>query len=180
MSTLNATGLQASQSKALKEREPKPVEQKAIQALKEMYSCKPTQTTFDIYTRDAIFHDPVGIADGAQSIKAQFIALAKIFDRADVARFRVLENPQRLSANTLLVDQDVSYYRSSSTTSPTKTMNSLLTVKLDDAGQIRSHVEEWNHEKTSSSEDGFLGMLNEQRKKATAALTEMLTNMKED
>ena len=36
------------------------------------------QTTFDIYAPEAIFHDPVGIAEGVQSIRAQFVGLAKV------------------------------------------------------------------------------------------------------
>jgi hypothetical protein len=55
---------------------------------------------------------------------------------------------------------------------PFKTLNSLLTITLDDSNKFKSHSEEWNHQKTISQDDGFLGMLNEERKKLTAILTE--------
>ena len=36
------------------------------------------QDTYEIYTRDAVFHDPVGIAVGVDSIRSQFDALPKV------------------------------------------------------------------------------------------------------
>ena len=36
------------------------------------------QSTFDMYTKDAQFHDPVGIANGVDSIRHQFIGLVKV------------------------------------------------------------------------------------------------------
>ncbi|KAF5385372.1 hypothetical protein D9615_001224 [Tricholomella constricta] len=173
-SSLNASGLNPSQSKALKERSAHPHEAKIIQSIKEMYSCSPTDSTFDIYTENAVFHDPVGIAKGVTSIRAQFLGLAKIFSHADIPKFRILENPPHLPANTMLIDQDVAYFRDAKASSPTKTLNSLLTLKLNDSHLVTSHEEQWNHEKSSTSDDGFFGMLNEQRKKLTASLTDTI------
>ncbi|KAF5352737.1 hypothetical protein D9756_005912 [Leucocoprinus leucothites] len=171
MST-NAVGLKPEESKALKERPIQGHEQPIITAIKEMYTCSPKDNTFDIYTGDAVFHDPVGIAKGPNAIKAQFVGLAKIFPRAEIPSFRILENPPSVAPRTILIDQDVSYYRNPKS-SPTKTLNSLLTITLDDSNKIRTHTEEWNHRKNTSKDDGFLGMLNEERKKMTANLTEI-------
>jgi hypothetical protein len=83
-----------------------------------------------------------------------------------------LESPKTL-ANSILVDQDVTYYRSENLDEkPFKTMNSLLTIIKDNQGKILSHTEEWNHNRvTDGSNAGFFGMLNEGRKKAFAALS---------
>jgi hypothetical protein len=172
MSSTNASGLTASESKALKERSAQPHEQNIIQSLKEMYSCKPRDSTFDVYTKDAVFHDPVGLAQGRDSVVAQFLGLAKIFPRADIPKFRVLQNPSSVPESTILVDQDVAYFRDAKSDSPTKTINSLLTIETDASHKITRHTEEWNHSKQTTSDDGFLGMLNEQRKKLTASLTD--------
>ncbi|KAI0275130.1 hypothetical protein BC834DRAFT_921277 [Gloeopeniophorella convolvens] len=107
---------------------------------------------------------PVGIARGLDSIRAQFDALPKLFPRADIQKFRVLENPPGTPASLLLVDQD--------SASPFKVVNSLLTLELDDAHQVTRHTEEWNHQRETTADDGFLGMLNEQRKRLTASLTD--------
>lgn len=36
------------------------------------------QKTYGIYAEDAVFHDPVGIAQGLKSIRAQFNGLAQV------------------------------------------------------------------------------------------------------
>ncbi|KAG6919012.1 hypothetical protein DXG01_009722 [Tephrocybe rancida] len=197
-SAANATGLTPSESKALKERPIQPHEQRIVHAIKEvgrsvishistlfslrlqMYSCSPKEDTFKIYAGNAIFHDPVGIAKGPDSIRAQFLGLAKIFPRADIPKFRLLENPSNLPKNTILIDQDVSYFRNAKASSPTKTLNSLLTIKVNDAYLVTSHEEHWNHEKNSTSDDGFLGMINEQRKKLTASFTDTVVGKPKD
>ncbi|KAF5312748.1 hypothetical protein D9619_002590 [Psilocybe cf. subviscida] len=184
-SELNAAGLRPEESKALAERSMQPHEGPIVQAIKEMYSCKPTNTTFDIYAPNAVFHDPIGIAEGVGSIRNQFVGLAKIFDRADIPKFRILQNPSTVPPHTILIDQDVAYFRKDSNNTPTKTVNSLLTIKLDPASvesnnpKILSHNEEWDHKKTTSSEDGFFGMLNEGRKKMAAGLTDLFVGNKD-
>ncbi|KAF9531933.1 hypothetical protein CPB83DRAFT_732373, partial [Crepidotus variabilis] len=173
-SSLNSAGLKPEESKALQDRSAQPHEQPVITAIKEMYSCKPTATTFNVYATDAVFHDPIGIAPGRESVRNQFIALAKLFPRADIPKFRILENPPTVPPNTILIDQDVAYFRDANASAPTKTVNSLLTLKVDDTNKVISHNEEWDHSKTTTGEDGFFGMLNEHRKKITAKLTNVM------
>lgn len=172
MVSTNASGLSPEESKSLTERTPEQHELPIIKSLREMYSCKPTETTFDVYTPDAIFHDPIGFAKSAHTIKAQFIGLVKLFPRADIPKFRVLKNPSSLPSSTILIDQDVAYYRDPNGSSPTKTVNSLLTIETDAQHKVVRHTEEWNHSKETTSDDGFFGTLNEHRKRLTATLTE--------
>lgn len=49
-----------------------------------------------------------------------------------------------------------------------KTVNSLLTFERNASGKVVRHTEEWDHNKVTDSSDGFLGSLNEWRKKAMA------------
>ncbi|KAI0705874.1 hypothetical protein BC835DRAFT_1261164 [Cytidiella melzeri] len=167
----NASGLTPVETKALKERSVESHEKKIIESMKELYTCKPQETTYSSYAPNAVFHDPIGIAEGIEAIRAQFNGLAKIFPRADLPKFKVLENPPSVPKNKILIDQDVDYYRDPTASSPTKTVNSLLTIETDDANKIIRHTEEWNHMHESDREDGFWGMLNEQRKKITASVT---------
>ncbi|EIN13879.1 hypothetical protein PUNSTDRAFT_56402 [Punctularia strigosozonata HHB-11173 SS5] len=170
----NASGLAANETKALEERSIQPHEESIIQSIKEMYTCKPKQSTYEIYSKDAVFHDPIGIANGKDSIIAQFNALAKIFPKADIPKFRLLQNPSSVPSSTLLIDQDVAYYRNPDK-EPTKVVNSLLTLETS-SGLVTRHTEEWDHRHEPASGDGFFGFLNEQRKKATAAMTDMFTS----
>ncbi|KAI0673646.1 hypothetical protein C8Q78DRAFT_1076628 [Trametes maxima] len=167
----NASGLAANETKGLQERSPEPHEEKIIQGIKELYTCKPTERTYEIYAPDAVFHDPIGIAEGIKSIRAQFNGLAKLFPRADIPSFRVLQNPPSIPKNRILIDQDVSYYRDPNASSPTKTVNSLLTLETNDHHQVVKHTEEWDHRRETTGDDGFLGLLNEHRKKFTANFT---------
>jgi len=169
--TANASGLTSEESRALKERQPKSDENTIVTAIKQLYSCKPESSTYHVYDTDAVFHDPIGLAKGKGSIRAQFDGLAKLFPRADIPKFRLLENPSSLPESTILIDQDVAYYRQADASEPTKTVNSLLTLERNSSGLITKHTEEWDHQRETSSEDGFLGKLNEWRKLATAKVT---------
>ncbi|CDO73111.1 hypothetical protein BN946_scf185007.g165 [Trametes cinnabarina] len=169
----NASGLSANETKGLKERIPEPHEERILQGIKELYTSQPTESTYEIYAPNAVFHDPIGIADGIKSIRAQFNGLAKLFPRADIPSFRLLENPPSVPKSKILIDQDVDYYRDPKASSPTKTVNSLLTLETNDQHQIVKHTEEWNHLRETTGEDGFVGMLNEHRKKFTANFTGM-------
>lgn len=53
-----------------------------------------------------------------------------------------------------------------------KTVNSKLTFKLNGQGLIEEHIEEWDHETNKTADDGFMGKLQEQRKKIDAKLVE--------
>ncbi|KAH9920225.1 uncharacterized protein BXZ73DRAFT_91959 [Epithele typhae] len=150
-------------------------EKQIIQSIKELYTCKPTDSTYEMYTETAVFHDPIGIAEGVKSIRAQFNGLAKLFPRAEIPKLRVLENPPSVPKSTLLIDQDVSYYRNPQG-EPIKTINSLLTIETNDQHKVTRHTEEWNHRRETSAEDGFMGMLNEGRKKFTANFTGMFVS----
>jgi hypothetical protein len=51
----------------------------------------------------------------------------------------------------------------------TQVVNALLTLQLNDANQITRHTEEWDHNRETTADDGFLGMLNEHRKRKTCS-----------
>jgi len=170
----NASGLSSTETKSLSSRGAQPHEQKIIQSIKELYTCQSKESTYSVYTKDATFHDPVGIAQDLESIKAQFNGLVKLFPRADLPSFRILENPPSVPKTTILIDQDVAYYRDPNSSSPTKVVNSLLTIETNSSHQVTRHTEEWDHKRETTGQDGFIGMLNEQRKKITAGLTNMV------
>jgi hypothetical protein len=171
----NASGLTPDQTRALPERsvDPNSPEARIVRSLRELYSCKAQNRSYEIYTRDAVFHDPIGTARGIDSIRAQFNALSKLFPRINVLKLRVLKNPPGTPANLLLIDQDVAYFRDAKAASPFKVVNSLLTLQLNDANQITRHTEEWDHDRETTPDDGFLGMLKEHRKRTTATLTDV-------
>lgn len=60
-------------------REPSSKEQKLIDDILLNYQLKPTQETYSHYAEDAVFHDPVSIARGKESIQAQFNGMPRLF-----------------------------------------------------------------------------------------------------
>ncbi|GJE89617.1 nuclear transport factor 2 family protein [Phanerochaete sordida] len=167
----NASGLTPHETKSLSERQPEDWEKPIVQSMKELYTSQPKESTYQVYAKEAVFHDPIGIAEGIDSIRKQFNGLVKLFPRADLPKFRVLENPPSVPKSTILIDQDVAYFRDPRAAEPTKTVNSLLTIETNAAHQIVRHTEEWDHKRETSSADGFFGTLNEYRKKLTANTT---------
>jgi len=101
----NASGLTPDQTRALPERtiDPDGPETRIIRSLRELYSCKAQDRSYEIYAHDAVFHNPLGIARGKDSIRAQFDALPKLFPRSDIQQLRVLENPPGTSATYSLL-----------------------------------------------------------------------------
>jgi hypothetical protein len=71
--------------------------------------------------------------------------------------------PRQLRPSRLVWD----YYHSVAHVDPltSQVVNSLLTLRLNDANQITRHTEEWDHDREMTTDDGFLGMLKEHRKR---------------
>lgn len=44
----------------------------------QLYTVSPTSQSYSMYAQAAVFHDPVSVAEGVESIKAQFNGLVKV------------------------------------------------------------------------------------------------------
>lgn len=55
---------------------------------------------------------------------------------------------------------------------PEKTLNSKITLHLNEHGLIKNHDEEWDHQPNKTGDDGFMGKIQEWRKKADAKMVE--------
>lgn len=53
-----------------------------------------------------------------------------------------------------------------------KTVNSKVTLWFNGEGLIEKHDEEWDHEANKSGEDGFMGKMQQMRKKVDAKVVE--------
>jgi len=60
-------------------RAPSSQEQKMIDDILLNYQLKPSHQTYSHYAEDAVFHDPVSIAKGKESIMAQFNGMPRLF-----------------------------------------------------------------------------------------------------
>lgn len=67
-------------------RQPSQQEQKFIDDILLLYQATPTHESYSHYAEDAVFHDPVSIARGKESIMSQFNGMPKIFAESHTER----------------------------------------------------------------------------------------------
>ena len=166
-------------------------EQTFITDILKLYQLEPSEQAYRHYADSAVFHDPVSIAKGKDSVKSQFNGMPKIFARSDTKGISLITScSDMLIANTF---SEVAVLASSTPSqlqlnltqhyvfkSPIpfkkegaeKTVNSKLTFKLNSQGLIEEHIEEWDHETNKTADDGFMGKLQEQRKKMDAKMVD--------
>lgn len=78
----NMSFTQSSQG-TLATREASPEEQKFITDILKLYQLEPSEQSYSHYADTAVFHDPVSIAKGKESVMSQFNGMPKIFARSD-------------------------------------------------------------------------------------------------
>ncbi|MCJ1420784.1 hypothetical protein MMC32_007143 [Xylographa parallela] len=155
-------------TKTLPSRPATPQEQTIIDEVLSLYQLKPTDKSYAHYAPTAVFHDPVSLARGLDSIKSQFNGMPKLFGSSTTEACRVLDDPSQPDALRLDLTQRYVFK-----TGQAKTLNSLLTLRLTN-GMIEHHEEEWDHKENKTAEDGFFGRLSEWRKKADAKVVEKM------
>ena len=164
MATTSSVGSHAS-------RTPSVTEKQLIDDVLLLYQLNPSEQAYSHYSPTAVFHDPVSIAEGLDSIKSQFNGMPKLFAESTTEKCDVLADSP---PNTIAVNLTQHYvfkspipFKSKGTE---KTVNSKLTFHLNGEGLIEKHDEEWDHQGNKTQDDGFMGKLMESRKKIDAKL----------
>lgn len=113
---------------------------------------------------------------------SQFNGMPKLFSSSTTQSCSVLEPSQATQQSSrasthageggAIVLDLTQHYVFKGDKTPEKTVNSKITLQLDHEGMIQHHEEEWDHEKNKTGEDGFMGKIQEWRKKADAKLVE--------
>ena len=155
-------------------RTPSVNEQRIIDDILKLYQLQPSEDAYRHYAPNAVFHDPVSIAEGLDSIRSQFNGMPKVFAESITQRCDTLANSP---PNTLAVNLTQHYvfkspipFKSKGTE---KTVNSKLTFHFNKDGMIEKHDEEWDHQTNKTAEeDGWMGKMMEGRKKMDAKLVE--------
>ena len=166
MATTSSAGTHAS-------RKPSSSEQELIDDVLKLYQLEPTEKAYRHYSPNAVFHDPVSIAEGLDSIRSQFNGMPKVFAESTTQKCDVLADSE---PNTIAINLTQHYvfkspipFKSKGTE---KTVNSKVTFHLNSEGLIEKHDEEWDHQENSTENDGFMGKLMESRKKIDAKLVQ--------
>ncbi len=167
MATESSAGVHAS-------RPPTANEKSLIDDILQLYQLNPREQAYSHYTPDAVFHDPVSIAQGLDSIKSQFNGMPKLFAESTTQKCDVLADspPNALALNLTqhYVFKSAIPFKSKGAE---KTVNSKVTLHMNGEGKFERHDEEWDHQTNKTAgEDGFLGKVQEARKKTDAKLVE--------
>lgn len=96
--------------------------------------------------------------------------MPKLFERSDTQKCEVLDTQQPKDSIVLDLTQ---HYVFKGGKTPEKTVNSKITLELDGEGMIKHHEEEWDHQPNKTADDGFMGKIQEWRKKADAKMVEV-------
>ncbi len=75
----NMSGVTESTQGTHTARQPNAQEKKIIDDVLCLYQLKPSHQAYSHYSESAVFHDPVSIARGLESIKSQFNGMPKVF-----------------------------------------------------------------------------------------------------
>lgn len=155
-------------------RQPSETEKGLIDDILLLYQLKPSETAYAHYDRNAVFHDPVTIADGLESIKSQFNGMPKVFAESVTEQCDVLAEESGQGKLALNLTQHYVFNSAlpGKSKGSEKTVNSKVTLYFNDKGLIEKHDEEWDHEANKSGEDGFMGKVQAARKKMDAKLVE--------
>jgi len=157
----------------LSTKQPSPQEDKLINSILKLYQLRPDDEAYSHYAENAIFHDPVSIARGKESIMSQFNGMPKVFARSETKEVGLLS-----SSTTSNLEFNLTQHYVFKSAIPLKsegaesTVNSKLTFKLNGEGLIEEHHEEWNHQGNKDSNDGFWGKMQQKRKEFDAKLVE--------
>ena len=156
-------------------RQPSVTEKRLIDDVLLLYQLKPCEASYSHYSPDAVFHDPVSIAKGIDSIRSQFNGMPKVFAESVTEKCDVIaaesETPEKVAVN-LTQRYTFKSMIPGKTKGGEKTVNSKVTFYLDGDGLIEKHDEEWDHQGNKSAGDGFMGKMQEARKKMDAKLVE--------
>jgi hypothetical protein len=91
-----------------------------------------------------------------------------------IVEMKVLSNEGGADEKHILVDLTQQYVFKVG--GAEKTVRSLVTLQRGEGGLITLHEEEWDHEPNKYSEDGFLGKIQEARKRMGATLIDKMVS----
>ncbi|EIW65968.1 hypothetical protein TREMEDRAFT_66057 [Tremella mesenterica DSM 1558] len=115
------------------ERKPSGEEAALIQDVLKLYQLQPVSAAYARYDQKATFHDPIGLAEGLESVKAQFNSMPKIFSKSETLDLKVLDNPQVKPPSVQFALAQNYHVKTPQTT---KLVNSLITLTVDPSTKL--------------------------------------------
>ncbi|KAJ6513897.1 hypothetical protein C8R47DRAFT_1033625 [Mycena vitilis] len=107
--------------------------------IRELYELRPTPDIFErSWHKDAVFEDPLAKCHGFREYAAQWYAMPKLFAMSETVSWRVMSSTR--SPNRIVFSQKQRYQNRLMD----KTIESVVTVDLDDSDKIIRLVDQWD------------------------------------
>ncbi|VDB87524.1 unnamed protein product [Peniophora sp. CBMAI 1063] len=139
------------------ERDTEPHEERIIEAVKTIYSCSASKSTFNVYAQDVVLRDNSGSfsLSGVDRLREHFVALQRAFPIANVAKFKISPGASA-SLTTIVVDIELQYFRDTNVPSPAKISKGFVVLEIADThDHIVRQTENWDHASQKRSEEAF-------------------------
>ncbi|KAJ6457838.1 hypothetical protein C8R47DRAFT_168339 [Mycena vitilis] len=119
----------------------KPSQTRVLADIRELYELRPTPELFArSWHKDAVFEDPLVEAHGFRQYAAQWYAMPKLFSKSETVSWRVISTTPSPIANRIVFSQQQRYHNRFMN----KTIDSMVTVDLDETDKITRLVEQWD------------------------------------
>ncbi|ORY26325.1 hypothetical protein BCR39DRAFT_470405 [Naematelia encephala] len=115
------------------ERQPSSEEKALIEDVLNLYQLNPITAAYARYSENATFHDPIGLAEGLESVKAQFNGMPKIFSSSITKGYKVLDNPEVKPPS---IQFSLSQLYKLKLPPTEKLVNSLITLHVDPSSNL--------------------------------------------
>ncbi|KAJ6547338.1 hypothetical protein B0H19DRAFT_1165099 [Mycena capillaripes] len=124
---------------------------RVLDDIRALFECRPTPEIFErSWHKDAVFEDPLSKCKGFREYAAQWYAMPRLFAKSETVSWRVMSSTR--SPNRIVFSQTQRYKNRFID----KTIESVVTVDLDDSDKIIRLVDQWDGKALPS---GFVGML---------------------
>jgi len=113
--------------------------QRVLADIRELFECRPTPEIFErSWHKDAVFEDPLSHCKGFREYAAQWYAMPKVFANSETVSARVMSSTR--TPNRIVLAQTQRYKNRFLD----KTIESVVTVDLDDGDKIIRLVDQWD------------------------------------
>ncbi|KAJ7285620.1 hypothetical protein C8J57DRAFT_1285365 [Mycena rebaudengoi] len=113
--------------------------QRVLDDIRELYECRPTLEIFQrSWHKDAVFEDPLSKCKGFREYAAQWFAMPALFAHSETVSARVMSSTR--TPNRIVFSQTQTYKNRF----VNKTIESIVTVDLDEHDKIIRLVDQWD------------------------------------
>ncbi|KAH9447924.1 hypothetical protein H4Q26_007921 [Puccinia striiformis f. sp. tritici PST-130] len=143
--TPNPSGMSFQELKTLNHRSVRDDELGILRSLDELYSCKPSEQSYEIYADNARLENPITVETSVENIKNYLDQRTKLFSSSTIDSLDLIETSSGLLTpsgphKSTIIDLGVTYYHDQT---KARTVNFIVILARDPDGKVIRHAEKW-------------------------------------